>query len=237
MRKREFLRELSERISHIEKTERENIITYYDELIEDTIDRTGYTEEQVIYNLGTMNEIVRKLNVSNIENNYKKINADDILDEEVNNVEETKVEDTKKEESTKNTNKPVKKERNIGLYILLIIITFPIWIGLICGILGVTIGVFVGGIAAMFGFVVASIALVISGLAVIVVGILSISTAYGIFLVGSGLIMIGIGILLSPIMIKLFGFVIKVYMKLAKWIINQINRLIGKRKKVLANEN
>lgn len=256
MRKREFLRELSNRISHIEKTERDNIINYYDELIEDTIERSGETEEQVIYNLGTLNDIVRRLNLNNINNNYKRIVVDDILEEEMN---KPKINDAPKQEAIKEetTSKSMDKEekvvveevketpkkkmtnkqKNALIIVLVAVITFPIWISVVSSVLGVTIGLLAAGLGIAIGCVVTSIALVVSGVVAIIAGVSLISSVYGILLVGAGFILIGLGFLLAPVVVKFCVWVFKIYWKAAKWLVKFVNNLFTSRKKVDSNEN
>lgn len=65
MRKKEFMRRLSRGLSNCSRKERNDILDYYDELIEDTIDRTGKSEARVIDDLGSISEIIRKVQPEN----------------------------------------------------------------------------------------------------------------------------------------------------------------------------
>ena len=56
MNKVEFLNELSSSLS----SQRDDLIQYYDELIEDRKERTNQSEEEIIASLGSIDEIVRK---------------------------------------------------------------------------------------------------------------------------------------------------------------------------------
>ena len=60
MNKVEFLNELSSYLSSLSKSERDDLIQYYDELIEDRKERTNQSEEEIIASLGSIDEIVRK---------------------------------------------------------------------------------------------------------------------------------------------------------------------------------
>ena len=59
MTKREFLRRLRKKLNCNDK---DDIIAYYNELIEDKMDKTGLTEEEVIDRLDDIDDIVRKTN-------------------------------------------------------------------------------------------------------------------------------------------------------------------------------
>ena len=61
MSKQEFLKQLAFRLEHLSVEERDDIINYYDELIEDKKDREYLDEETVINNLGSLDDIVRRV--------------------------------------------------------------------------------------------------------------------------------------------------------------------------------
>ena len=61
MNKKEFLDLLAKKLSHIPDVEKDDIINYYNELIEDKVDNTYKSEEEVIADLGDINDIVKKL--------------------------------------------------------------------------------------------------------------------------------------------------------------------------------
>ena len=206
MRKREFLRELSERIAHLDKGERDNIINYYDELIEDKIERTGAREEQVIYELGTMNDIIRRLNINSL-NNSRKIVADDIFEEE--QFEESKEqsakydEETKEEQVEKETKvKETSSNNNKGVIILILILTSPIWASLVLG-LGCTIaGLLIGAFAVVFAIGITGVALGVAGVAAIILGISLLPTASGFVAIGTGIVLIGLGLIVGVVLGK-----------------------------------
>ncbi len=61
MDKKTFLHNLASKLSHISKSERDDIINYYNELIEDKIEREGLSEEIVVSELGSIDEIVKRV--------------------------------------------------------------------------------------------------------------------------------------------------------------------------------
>lgn len=62
MRKKEFLKRLNRGLVDCSRSERRDIVNYYDELIEDTMDSTGKSESKVIADLGKIEDICRKAN-------------------------------------------------------------------------------------------------------------------------------------------------------------------------------
>ena len=97
MTKREFLRRLRRELDCKDK---DDVIAYYNELIEDKMDRTGMTEEEVIDELDSVEAIVRKTNRA-------KHSSDKIIYDEV-------------------PNKKFKKKKSSG-NLLFKILYFPVW--------------------------------------------------------------------------------------------------------------
>lgn len=95
---------------------------------------------------------------------------------------------------------PTKKRSGaeIALIVLLLIITFPLWIGVVCAVFGVMFGAIVGLLGILFGFTVAGFALLITGIILFGVAIVKmfIAPAGGILLMGAALLILGIALLL-----------------------------------------
>ena len=127
MNKVEFLNELSSSLSSLSKSERDDLIQYYDELIEDRKERTNQSEEEIIASLGSIDEIVRKTT---------GIKKDKIV------IDDAEIVSSYKEIKSKNKS----SNNNTILKIVIIAITFPIWIGLVIGFLGCLIGFFASGV-------------------------------------------------------------------------------------------
>ena len=68
MNKIDFLNELSSSLSSLSKSERDDLVQYYDELIEDTIDRTNRSEDDVVY-VSTIPDIVFSRSLSRTASN------------------------------------------------------------------------------------------------------------------------------------------------------------------------
>ena len=75
MKKKEFLRRLSRGLRHLDYKEVNSIIDYYDELIEDTMDRRGLSEEEVIRELGPIEDIIDRVDPSS--DSKEKIHYDE----------------------------------------------------------------------------------------------------------------------------------------------------------------
>lgn len=196
MRKREFLNELQSKLSNVSSEERSNIVQYYDELIEDTIDRTGKTEEEVVSDLGDLDTIVSKVT----KNSESAPNAEKLVYEEANERVEYK-ENT----NTNDSNVETKKSNNkliIGIVIALV--TFPLWIGILIGAIGILIGIVTAG----FGIGVAGVALVGYGIASLTSGL-----TYALVLIGVGILLIGVDIIIIPLIVKLMVFIVKSIIK------------------------
>ena len=178
MNKVEFLNELSSSLSSLPKSERDDLIQYYDELIEDRKERTNQSEEEIIASLGSIDEIVRKTTGIKKE----KIVIDD--PEIVSSYKEIK---SKNKSSNNNT----------ILKAVIFAITFPIWIGLVLGFIGCLIGFFASGVGLGIG-----------GIACLIGRFFVLSSSIGdaILHMGCGCILIGLSLIIVPSLIKFFIF-------------------------------
>ncbi len=126
----DFLIQLKGRISHLPANEVARVLSYYSEMIQDRME-DGMSEEVAIISLGKIDDIVAT------------------IEEEVplSSIVKEKVQKQVKEKSEMST------ERKL-LIALVIIITSPIWIGLIGGIIGLVGGLwgaYIGIIGAYLG--------------------------------------------------------------------------------------
>ena len=178
MNKVEFLNELSSYLSSLSKSERDDLIQYYDELIEDRKERTNQSEEEIIASLGSIDEIVRKTT---------GIKKEKIVIDDPEIVSSCKKEEPKKKSSSNNT----------ILKAVIFAITFPIWIGLVIGFIGCLIGFFASGVGLGIG-----------GIALISRSFFALSSSIGdaILNMGCGCILIGLSLIIVPSLIKFFIF-------------------------------
>lgn len=129
MRKKEFLKRLSNALSDMPRSERYDVIDYYDELIEDRLDRGRISESEVIRELGSVDDIARRVRTKDTG----KIRYDE--------------EEPRRRAAKEHTN---------GLGIVVLILLIPLWIvlfaiyfSLIISVIAGTVGVFVGGCASI----------------------------------------------------------------------------------------
>lgn len=197
MRKREFLRELRKRLNRTGCRETEDIVEYYDELIEDTIDRTGKREEDVIYDLGPISDIVIRVNSGRgAAAGEGRIRYDEYEPEE--------------------RRKPVKKAKakrkrggSVVIGVLLAGLTFPIWFVILVALVGIIIGAIGAGIG-----------IGIAGISFIGYGITTLGTGFAnaLFQIGLGILFIGLTFILAPILIKIIAALIKLVIRFVKWL-------------------
>ena len=181
MNKVEFLNELSSSLSSLSKSERDDLIQYYDELIEDRKERTNQSEEEIIASLGSIDDIVLKAT---------GIKKEKIVIDDPEVVSSYKKVEPKKKSSNNNT----------ILKIVIIAITFPIWIGLVLGFIGCLIGFFASGVGLGIG-----------GIACLSRSFFVLSSSIGdaILHLGCGFILIGLSLIIIPSLIKFFIFLYK----------------------------
>ncbi len=126
----DFLIQLKERISHLPASEVARVLSYYSEMIQDRME-DGMSEDVAIISLGKIEDIVATI-------------EDEVP---LSAIVKEKVQKQVEEKSKMST------ERKL-LIALLLIITSPIWIGLIGGIIGIIVGLwgaYIGVIGAYLG--------------------------------------------------------------------------------------
>lgn len=131
MTKREFLRRLRKKLNCDDK---DDIIAYYNELIEDKMDKTGLTEEEVIDDLDDIDDIVRKTNGQS--GVYQKIKYD-----------EDEIPKKKRKSSSGNILTKI-------LYFPMAIVEFALYLALICLCVSLGLSLGLSGIAMIiFGII------------------------------------------------------------------------------------
>jgi uncharacterized membrane protein len=91
-----------------------------------------------------------------------------------------------------------KKGAGNALLIVLVVVTFPIWLPIVLTVLGIAIGVIAAVVGVIFGFGVAGIALIGSGMVLFVAGLAELATPfYGLLMMGGGLVALGLGMFTS----------------------------------------
>lgn len=66
MKKHEFLKKLNRLLKHLSRSERKKILSYYDDMIEDYMER-GYWEEEAVRKIETPDAIVEKIKLDSLK--------------------------------------------------------------------------------------------------------------------------------------------------------------------------
>lgn len=151
MTKREFLRRLRKKLNCNDK---DDIIAYYNELIEDKMDKTGLTEEEVIDRLDDIDDIVRKTNGQS--GVYQKIKYD-----------EDEIPKKKRKSSSGNILTKI-------LYFPMAIVAFALYLALICLYVSLGLSLGLSGIAMIIFGIINLHTSISQGVIMISLGILSI---------------------------------------------------------------
>lgn len=151
MTKREFLRRLRKKLNCDDK---DDIIAYYNELIEDKMDKTGLTEEEVIDDLDDIDDIVRKTNGQS--GVYQKIKYD-----------EDEIPKKKRKSSSGNILTKI-------LYFPMAIVAFALCLALICLCVSLGLSLGLSGIAMIIFGIINLHTSISQGIIMISLGILSI---------------------------------------------------------------
>ena len=151
MTKRAFLRRLRKKLNCDDK---DDIIAYYNELIEDKMDKTGLTEEEVIDDLDDIDDIVRKTNGQS--GVYQKIKYD-----------EDEIPKKKRKSSSGNILTKI-------LYFPMAIVAFALYLALICLCVSLGLSLGLSGIAMIIFGIINLHTSISQGIIMISLGILSI---------------------------------------------------------------
>lgn len=199
MNRQEFMRRLEYLLRSIPESERADALAYYN----DYFDEAGIeNEQQVIQELGspeTVAQIILEDYYREHQNNYAYSSS--------------KMDYTGKYQQYQQTQQGKgasfgEKIKNLStstkiLIVLGLVLTFPLWIGLVAGLFGLIVGL-IGG---LFGLVVglggAAVGILIAGIGCLVIGVIGLMTSPV-----EGVVAVGIGSLLtaiSSLFILLFG--------------------------------
>ncbi len=195
MNKMEYLSKLRDCLSALPPKERDAAVKYYDDLFTDAGE---INEQSVISGLGSPQRL-----------------AHTILND--NNGISYELSKTRKEV------KAVKKKlssRQTALAVFLIILTSPVWGGILLGILGVILGIFAAGVVSLIAFVTGGIVLWCMGAAYI-----ARTVSIALVLAGTGISLISLAFLLFTPVMNLVFLLIKL---IIKGCIRLLNKILGK---------
>lgn len=200
MNRNEFLRQLEQLLCDIPENERREAMEYYRNYFEDA---GPEKEAQIIEELGSPQEVAASIKRNLFGEGYSDYDF----------VKEEKHQDIYGNRQNKTT-------RNI-LIAVIIVLTFPLWVGII----GAAFGILIGGIAVVFALVVAVIAIVaallIGGIVLFGIGMFHIFTGFpavGLVLAAVGMFMLAVAVLGIAAMVWLVG-------RILPWTLRAIVRL------------
>ena len=195
----------------------EDAVRYYEEIF---LDAGEENEGKTAENLGSPEELARKILIDN------GIHCDGEPTYQVNSSYSN---GTNYNNSNNNTNSGYgrnpqdydeqRKRNNLLLKIIIVILTFPIWISIAAAVGGVAFGLLVAAIAIVFAFIV-------TGVVCTVCGIVAIFTAppAGLVVLGVGLVFIGLsGLIILPAIKGLWHLGVRLF----NWIISIIRRIFN----------
>lgn len=213
MNRQEFMRQLELLLSGIPASEREDALAYYNNYF----DEAGVENEaQVIAELGSPEAVAKNIIADVQQEGTGYSNPEPQAHE--NQVVLKKTIGSR----WKGMNQSTKI-----LLILLLVFTFPLWIGIVAGIFGAAVGILgavfgvaVGLIATAFGLLAGGIACIVAGIARFVFAPIE-----ALVTVGVGAILISIGILLALLCIWILGMwgpkLVKVIVKWVKGLLHR----------------
>ena len=179
MNKYEFLAQLRNALSSVPLEEREAAMSYYEEFFSDAGEEN---EQAVIASLGPPEELARSI----INENRK---------DTTRTSETPSATDTSGFDANTFTPPPTPARQNTGwtggqiaLIIVLLVLSFPIWIGLVAALFGILIGLFGALIGIIAAFGACAVAALVTGIAAFFTG----SPASGLFALGISLFFAGL---------------------------------------------
>lgn len=202
MNRKEFLKQLEELLSDIPEAERRDAMNYYQNYFDDA----GVEQEQTILEeLGSPEKVAESIKRDLFGENYDAY---------------VKAKQEKQQETIEKQQRENRTLRNI-LIVVALVLTFPIWIGLVALAFGILVTVFAG----LFGVAVAVIAVVaaclFAGVAVTVIGVIKAVAGFpavGLIVIAGGLLVFVIGILGVAALVWICG-------RIFPWLIRAIVRL------------
>ena len=137
--------------------------------------------------------------------------------------------DVQSEQSHASSENQGMSKSNKILLIIVLVLTFPLWIGVVAGLFGTVVGVISAAFGIVVGMIGAAFGLVVGGIACIVAGIVRFAFApiEALASIGVGAVLTAIGLLLALLGIWCVGVWLP---KLVKSLVNWIKGLIHRNK-------
>ncbi len=204
MNRDEFLRQLERLLMNIPESDRLDAIAYYNDYFDDA----GIeNEQQVILELGSPEKVAETIREELDTTHYNE--QKDYLEpqnynhsHETNDSSDSQANNTSyayEDYSSTSQNYPVEKKNTPWvLIIIILILTFPLWIGIVAGLFGAMMGLTGAAIGIICALLGSGFGLTFGGLGMMIGGIVTIAASplEGIVLLGVGAILAAIGLLL-----------------------------------------
>lgn len=243
MDRAEFMRRLSELLQDVPPAEREEALQYYNDYFDDAGEGN---EAGVIASLGTPEELAKTIKAGLADGGnggeftesgfqgFEQRNKNKVMSTNQQQGEEYAKGQESAREGVFGGNPGGQPEKSmsggqIALIAVLLVLTSPVWIGILGGLLGCVIGLFGGLLGLFIAFLAVGVVLLAVGIALVCTGIAAIFGAplSGLSLVGVGLILISLGMLFSCLMVWTVGNVIPA---LFRGCVNLCRRLFDRRR-------
>ena len=226
MNRQEFLRQLESLLMNIPANEREDALAYYN----DYFDEAGIENEQnVIQELGSPQKVAQSIlsdaRTTGHESTQAYENAEEQYSQSAYQYQNQSV-----YQNYQDVEKKKFKTWQVVLIVILLVVSFPVWIGLVAGLFGTLIGLLGGLFGVLIGLAGSAFGLVIGGIAVCVLGVLGMiaNPLEGVTCLGVGLILVAIGILLALLFVLItFTWLPKLVKAIAGWIKGLFHRSEG----------
>lgn len=216
MNRQEFMRRLEELLKSIPASEREDALGYYNDYFDEAGEENEY---QVIFELGSPEAVAEKI----------LADVQQVNDFDAETYESRKRQYESQSHQTLNEKKKMSTSKKI-LIVVLLVLTFPLWVGIVAGAFGLIVGILGAIFGIVVGFTGAALGLVVGGVACIFGGILCLFTAPvdGLVCIGVGAILAAVGILLAVPCVWCVGVWLPNWIKaLVRWIKGIIQRRKG----------
>ena len=201
MNRQEFMRKLEYLLKDIPENEKADALAYYN----DYFDEAGTeNEEQVILELGSPETVAQTI-LADVQEESAQYERRDYSSPETETQESRELSNVEKQ-SNHSKSEGMNSSTKI-LLIILLVFTFPIWIGVVAGLFGAVVGIIGGLFGIVVGLLATVFGLVVGGIGCMIGGVFTLftSTLEGLVLVGSGAIMAAVGILLAVPCVWLVG--------------------------------
>ncbi|MCI8489384.1 MAG: DUF1700 domain-containing protein [Lachnospiraceae bacterium] len=205
MNREEFLRQLEQLLRDIPESERREAMEYYQNYFEDA---GPEREAEIIEELGSPYEVAESIKKDLFGENYMR-------------------EDVIKKKAGQNYDDGQRRQNNTTRNILIaviVVLTFPFWVGIVAG----AFGILVGAIVCIFALVVALIAIVgaffIAGFVMAGIGIVKMLTGFP----AVGMILLAIGMFMLAASLLGLLAVVWIGMSIVPWVVRSIVNLCRK---------